>query len=102
MATISSANEFDRTMQGVGKTRSKEDKVEGADTMHLIKKCDIPKNKKITCAQFCSDIRPQKAETHWTRLTAVGDRLNYKGKTCTDTACSRIRNNQDPHQQHHL
>ena len=47
---LSSANEFGRTMQGVGKTRSKEDKVEGADTMHLIKKCDIPKNKKITCA----------------------------------------------------
>ena len=72
---LSSANEFGRTIQGVGWTRSKEDKV-GADTMHLIKKCDIPKNKKMTCAQFWSEIRPQKAETHWTRLTTGGNRLN--------------------------
>ena len=51
------ANEFGRTMQGVGKTRSEEDRVEGTDTMHLIHKRDIPKNKKITYAQFCSDMR---------------------------------------------
>ena len=43
-------------MQGVGKSRNKEDRVEGTDTMHLIHKRDIPKNKKITYAQFCSDI----------------------------------------------
>jgi hypothetical protein len=60
-------------MQGVGKTRSKENKIEGTDTMHLIKKSDIPKNKKITYARFCSGIRPQKAETYQTRLTAGGD-----------------------------
>jgi hypothetical protein len=70
---VSSANEFGRTMQGVGKTRPEEDKVKGTDTMHLIKKCNIPKDKKITYARFCSDIRPQKAETHRTRLTAGGD-----------------------------
>jgi hypothetical protein len=57
---LSGANEFGRTMQGVGKTRSKEDKIEGTYTMHLIKKCDIPKDKKITYARFCSDVRPQK------------------------------------------
>jgi hypothetical protein len=73
-------------MQGVGKTRSKEDKIEGTDTMHLIKKSDIPKNKKITYARFCSDIRPQKSGTHRTRLTAGGDRLDYEGRTSTDTA----------------
>jgi hypothetical protein len=83
---LSGANEFGRTMQGVGKTRAKEDKIEGTDTMHLIKKSDIPKDKKITYARFCSDIRPQKTETHRTRLTAGGDRLDYEGKTSTDTA----------------
>jgi hypothetical protein len=31
--------------------------------MHLIKKSDISKNKKITYVRFCSDIRPQKSET---------------------------------------
>jgi hypothetical protein len=73
-------------MQGVGKSRSKEDKIEETDTMHPIKKSDIPKNKKITYARFYSDIRPQKTETHRTRLTAGGDQLNYEGKTSTDTA----------------
>jgi hypothetical protein len=45
-----------------------------------------PKGQKITYARFCSDIRPQKAETHQTRLTAGGDQLGYDGKTSTDTA----------------
>jgi hypothetical protein len=73
-------------MQGVGKTRPKEDKIKRTDTMLLIHKCDIPKNKKNTYTQFCSNIRPQKTETHRTRLTAGGDRLDYEGKTSTDTA----------------
>jgi hypothetical protein len=41
---LSGANKFRRTMQGVGKSRNKEDRVEGTDTMHLIHKRDIPKN----------------------------------------------------------
>jgi hypothetical protein len=83
---ISSANEFGRTMQGVGKNRPEEDRIKGTDTMHLIKKCNIPKGKKITYARFVSEIRLQKAEIHRTRLTAGGDRLDYEGKTSTDTA----------------
>jgi hypothetical protein len=83
----SGANEFGRTMQGVGKTRKKEDRIEGTDTMHLIHKKDIPKNKKITYARFVSEIRLQKAEIHRTRMTAGGDRLDdYEGKTSTETA----------------
>ena len=35
---LSSANEFGRTMEGVGKTRLKEDKIEGTDTMPLSRK----------------------------------------------------------------
>jgi hypothetical protein len=82
----SSANEFGRTMQGIGKNRPEEDQIKGTDTMHLIKKCNIPKGKKITYARFVSEIRLQKAEIHRTRLTAGGDRLDYEGKTSTDTA----------------
>ena len=37
-------------MQGVGKTRSKKDKVESTNTMHLIHKKDIPQNNKVTYA----------------------------------------------------
>ena len=67
--------------------RNKEDRVEGTDTMHLIHKKDIPKNKKITYAWFVSEIGLQKAEIHRTRMTAGGDRLDdYEGKTSTDTA----------------
>jgi hypothetical protein len=39
---LSGANEFGRSMQGVGKTRPKEDKIEGTDTMHLIHKWQGP------------------------------------------------------------
>jgi hypothetical protein len=54
--------------------------------MHLIKKCNIPKGKKITYARFVSEIRLQKAEIHRTRLTAGGNLLDYEGKTSTETA----------------
>jgi hypothetical protein len=57
----SSANEYGRTMQGVGKkNRPEGEAIEGTDTMHLIKKCNIPKGKKITYARFVSEIRLQK------------------------------------------
>jgi hypothetical protein len=77
---ISSVNEFGRTMQGVGKNRPEEDRIKGTDTMHLIKKYNVPKGKKITYAQLVSEIRLQRAEIHRTRLTAGGDRLGYEGK----------------------
>jgi hypothetical protein len=83
---ILSANEFRRTMQGVGKNQPEEDRIKGTNTMHLIKKCNIPKGKKIPYALFVSEIRLQKAEIHLTRLTAGGDQLNYEGKTSNDTA----------------
>ena len=58
---LSSANEFGRTIQGVGNTRVEEDKVKGTATMHLIKKCDIPRNKKITYARFYSEYQTTKS-----------------------------------------
>jgi hypothetical protein len=73
-------------MQGVGKTRQKGEEIAGTDTMHLIKKCIIPKGKKITHARFVGEIRLQKAEIHRTRTTVGGNLLNYEGKTSTDTA----------------
>jgi hypothetical protein len=82
----SSANEYGRTMQGVGKNRQKGEEIAGTDTMHLIKKCNISKGKKITYARFVSEIQLQKAEIHRTRLTAGGNLLDYEGKTSTDTA----------------
>jgi hypothetical protein len=69
----SSANEFGRTMQGVGKNRQEGEQIKGTDTMHLIMKFNIPKGKQITYARFVSEIRLQKEEIHRTRLTAGGD-----------------------------
>jgi hypothetical protein len=60
----SSANEYGRTMQGIGKNRPDGEEIKETDMMHLIKKCDIPKGKKITYARFVSEIRLQKAEIH--------------------------------------
>jgi hypothetical protein len=85
----SSANEYGRTIEGVGKNnRLDGEAIEGTDTMHLIKKCNIPKGKKITYVRFVSEIWLQKAEIHRPRLTAGGNRnlLDYEGKTSTDTA----------------
>ena len=77
----SGTNEFGRLLQCANNGS-----IEGTDTMKFIKKSEIPQNKKVTYARFCCDIRPQKDETHRTRMTAGGDRLEYEGKTSTETA----------------
>jgi hypothetical protein len=43
-------NEFGRTMQGVGKNRTKDKRITGTDTMKFIHKHKIPRNKKVTYA----------------------------------------------------
>jgi hypothetical protein len=83
---LSVSNEFGRTMQGVGKNRTKDKRIKGTDTMKFIHKHKIPKNKKVTYARFVCDLRLQKDEIHRTRMTAGGDRLDYDGKTSTETA----------------
>jgi hypothetical protein len=80
------SNEFGRTMQGVGKNRPKDKRIKGTDTMRFIHKHKIPKNKKVTYARFVCGLRLQKDETHGTRMTAGDDRLQYDGKTSTETA----------------
>ena len=47
--------------------------------MFFTTKDRIPKDRKITYANFICNIRPQKSETHRVRLTAGGDKLNYSG-----------------------
>jgi hypothetical protein len=67
------SNEFGRTMQGVGKNRTKDKRIKGTDTMKFILKQNIPKNKKVIYAWFVCDLRLQKDEIHRTRMTAGGD-----------------------------
>ena len=70
----SSANEFGRLTQGL-----KDGRVKGTNMMRYITKNQIPKDRRkdVTYASFTCDYRPNKAETHRTRLTAGGDRINY-------------------------
>ena len=79
----SSANEFGRLTQGL-----KDGRVKGTNTMRYITKNQIPKDRRkdVTYASFTCDYRPNKTETHRTRLTAGGDRINYPDDVGTPTA----------------
>ena len=75
------ANEFGRLCTGIGKTRPKADRIEGTGTMFFTTKDRIPKDRKITYANFICNILPQKSDTHGVCLTAGGDKLDYPGNT---------------------
>ena len=77
--TRSLANEFRRFCTGIGKTRPKAERIEGTGTMFFTTKDKIPKDRKITYANFICNIRQQKSDTHRVRLTAGGDKLDYPG-----------------------
>ena len=76
----SSANEFGRLAQGVG------DRIKGTDTIRFIPKHKVPKGRSVTYGRFVCEIRPQKEETHRTRLTVGGNLVDYPGQTYTPTA----------------
>ena len=73
------ANEFGRLLQGIRD-------IEGTDTMFFVNRKDVPEHKTVTYSRMVCDIRPQKEETHRMRMTAGGDRLEYAGKTSTESA----------------
>jgi hypothetical protein len=75
------ANELGRLAQGVGTRMPK-----GTETIHFITKQQVPTNRTVTYGRICASIRPQKQETHRTRLTIGGDRLDYPGNVSTPTA----------------
>ena len=56
--TLSLANEFRRLCTGIGKPIPKTDRIEGTGTMFLTMKDRIPKDRRITYANFISNIRP--------------------------------------------
>jgi len=79
----SSANEFGRLTQGLANGR-----VTGTNTIFFIHKDLVPKDriKDVTYASFSCDMKPNKKETHRTRITAGGDRINYPEDVGTPTA----------------
>jgi hypothetical protein len=78
----SAANEFGQLAQGV---RSR---VKATNTIFFIPKDKVPKNrmKDVTYWSFSCNIKPNKKETHQTRLTTGGDRINYPKDIGTPTA----------------
>ena len=81
MWTKSLANEFGQLAQGVRNRK------EGTNTMYFIPKEEVPsKTKKVTYLKIVCNIRPDKAETHRTRITVGGNLLDYAGTITTPTA----------------
>ena len=80
------ANKFGKLLKGVGKKEDSTQRVKGSDIVNFVRRMNVPIGKKITYAQSCCDVRLQKDEINQTRLTVGEDRLEYDGKTSTETA----------------
>lgn len=76
----SMGNEIGRLAQGMP-TR-----VQGTDTIFFIPKHKIPLGRKVTYARIVPAIRPQKDETHCTRMTVGGNLLQYDQDTGSPAA----------------
>ncbi len=78
----SAANEFGQLAEGVGS------RVKATNTIFFIPKDKVPKDrmKDVMYRSFSCNLKPNKAETHQTRLTAGGDRINYPNDFGTPAA----------------
>ena len=59
---------------------------EGNGTIEFILHRDKPKYRRATYSRSVCDIRPQKTETHRTRLTGGGNIIDYPGEVRTPTS----------------
>jgi hypothetical protein len=75
------ANELGRLANGVG-TRVPE----GTNTIFFINRSQVPTDRKVTYGRIVCTIRPQKKETHRTRLTVGGNLIDYPYYVSTPTA----------------
>jgi hypothetical protein len=62
---------------GLGQNHPLANQITGTGTVFFITKSQVPKDRKVTYANFVCTIRPQKTETHRVRMTAGGDKLDY-------------------------
>lgn len=56
------------------------------NAMKFILPQEKPKNKKVRCARWVADFRPQKEDPYRTRMTCMGNRVHYNRETATETA----------------
>ena len=73
-------NELGRLAQGF------QHRVKAQDAMDFIFHHDIPKDRKVTYANFVCDYRPLKSEKFRVRMTVGGDKLDYFDNTSSPTA----------------
>ena len=73
-------NELGRLSNGIS------NRVTGSKTINFIHKADVPKNKKVTYANFICDYRELKDEKYRVRLTLGGDKLEYSDETAAPAA----------------
>jgi hypothetical protein len=80
------ANEWGRLLpHGIGAKRPESERIKGTGTLFFITKSQVPKDRKVTYANYVCSIRKQKAETHRVRMTAGGDKLEYPGDPSSPT-----------------
>jgi hypothetical protein len=73
-------NEWGRLLaHGFGNSRPAAEQVKGTGTVFFIEKTQVPKDHRVTYANFLCNIRPQKTETHRVRMTAGIDKLDHPG-----------------------
>ena len=75
------ANEIGRLAQVLG-TRMPS----GTNTIFFIPRDKLPAGRTVTYGIIVAKIRPQKVETHCTRLTVGGNLINFPGDVTTPTA----------------
>ena len=71
------SNELLRLAQGVRKI------VSGSNTILFLIESQVPQDRKSTYGRIVCDIKPQKVETHRTRLTEGGNLIDYPGEIAT-------------------
>ena len=70
-------NELGRLADGIP------NRIVGTKTINFIRKQDVPRNKKVTYANFVCDFRELKEEQYRVRMTLGGDKLEYTGETAS-------------------
>ena len=58
----------------------------GTNTLGFVPKSMVPKRKTVTYGRLVCDIKQNKKETHYTRLTVGGNLINFNGDKSTTTA----------------
>ena len=81
--STSSANEFGRLANGVGRCIKK-----STNTIKFTRKKDVPisRSKDVTYGSFVCNVRNDKAENNRTRFVIGGNQINYPGEVETPTA----------------